>query len=114
MQTVDIPLNHYTYRFRKLVYEEEFALEVAVGGDSRKAVLQSALVSVSSLAIDSRAQAAEILSASQTPQSPGSGSYTGPGERLFSTWPLQGTQGDPGIHCGPIHRFAVQTRPALY
>jgi hypothetical protein len=61
MDTVDIPLNHYTYRFRKLAYEEEFALEVAPGGSSSKAILRAAMVEVSGLPIESREQAGEIL-----------------------------------------------------
>jgi hypothetical protein len=71
--TVDIPLNHFVYRFRKLTYEEEFGLEVGAGGDSRRAVLQAALVNVSGLAIDSRAQAAEILKALPDRGHPGVG-----------------------------------------
>ena len=66
IQTVDIPLNHYTYRFRKLTYEEEFALEPSKG-DSRKLVLQAALVNVSDLAITTRQQAEEIMNALPDP-----------------------------------------------
>ena len=58
MATVDIPLNHYTYRFRKLTYVEEFALGTGSGSDSRKTVLKAALVSVSGLEITTREQAA--------------------------------------------------------
>ena len=115
MQTVDIPLNHFVYRFRKPTYEEEFGLEVGAGGDSRRAVLQAALVNVSDLAIDSRAQAAEILNTLPDPVV----TRVWVMYRLGSGSSPPGTfTRDPGRTGHPTaalpHRFAVQTRPALY
>lgn len=52
MSLVEIPLNHYRYRFRRLNYEEEFALEVRPGEDARKLVLAAAMVDVSGLPVD--------------------------------------------------------------
>ena len=51
MDTVDIPLNNYTYRFRKLSYREEFAINAAPGEDSRKTILTAALTEVSGLPV---------------------------------------------------------------
>ena len=51
MQTVDIPLGSYVYRFRKLTFEEEFALDVKPGESTVLAVLAAALVAVSNLAL---------------------------------------------------------------
>ena len=46
MQTVDIPLGSYVYRFRKLTFEEEFALDVKPGESTVLAVLAAALVEI--------------------------------------------------------------------
>lgn len=62
MSTVDIPLNHFIYRFRKLTFEEEFGVVVQPGEDSRRSLLNLALTEVSSLVIDSREKAAAIIS----------------------------------------------------
>ena len=51
MHTVDIPLNNYQYRFRKLSFEEEFALDVKPGDDGIKAALAAALIAVSGLTL---------------------------------------------------------------
>jgi hypothetical protein len=63
MQIVEIPLNHYKYRFRKLTFEEEFGLASTAGEDLRRAILTTALTEVSGKVIDSREDAALILGA---------------------------------------------------
>ena len=67
METVEIPLNHYRYVFRKLMYEEEFALAATSGEDSRRSTLTAALTEVSGLPISSREHAAAILGALPLP-----------------------------------------------
>jgi hypothetical protein len=69
MQTVDIPLNHYIYRFRKLTYEESSPCSRGKG-DFRKLVLQASLVAVSDLAITTRQQAEKIMNALPLPHRP--------------------------------------------
>jgi hypothetical protein len=67
MVTVDVRLNRYQYRFRKLTYREEFALDRKAGVDGQKTVLASALVEVSGLPIPSPADALRILSTVPVP-----------------------------------------------
>lgn len=61
MDTVDIRLNRYQYRFRKLTYREEFGLDQKAGAAGRKRVLAAAMTEVSGLPITSREDAALIL-----------------------------------------------------
>lgn len=63
MQTVEVPLNHYCYRFRKLTYQEEFGLEVQPGQDARKIILAAAMVDVSNFLIVDPAHATTVLEA---------------------------------------------------
>lgn len=62
MATVDIRLNRYQYRFRRLTYREEFGLDHDPALDARKLVLAAAMTEVSGLPIASRADATLILS----------------------------------------------------
>jgi hypothetical protein len=59
---IEIPLNTYTYRFRRMNWTEEIKLRFKPGEDQRKVVLALALTDVSGLAV-SRADALKILSA---------------------------------------------------
>jgi hypothetical protein len=67
MPFVDIPLNNYTYRFRKLTYVEEFGLGVTGDVALRRATLRKALVGVSGLEIQSPEDAAPIIEALPDP-----------------------------------------------
>lgn len=67
MVTVDIRLNRYQYRFRKLTYREEFALDRKAGVDGRKTILAAAMVEVSGLPILSPADALLILTTVPAP-----------------------------------------------
>jgi hypothetical protein len=59
--TVEVQLNRYKYRFRKLTYSEEFGLELQPGDDARKVILAAAMTEVSGLPISSRDHALSIL-----------------------------------------------------
>ena len=61
MPYVEIPLNSFRYRFRRLSWEDEFTIKFIPGEDQRIAILSVALAEVSGLAITSPLDAKTIL-----------------------------------------------------
>jgi hypothetical protein len=61
MSTVTIPINSFSYTFRKLTFEEEFALEIKPGDNTARIVLAASLVEVSKHPISSVADAQRII-----------------------------------------------------
>ena len=61
MDFVEIPLNSYTYRFRRLTWREEAALKFPAGVDQREVVLSHALVNISGLPVTCTEDALKVL-----------------------------------------------------
>ena len=58
---VEIPLNSFRYRFRRLTWQEEFKLPFSATDDQRVVLLSHAMVSISGLPITSLTDARKIL-----------------------------------------------------
>jgi hypothetical protein len=58
---VEIPLNSFRYRFRRLTWQEEFKIPFSATEDQRIALLSHAMVSISGMLIASLADAKKIL-----------------------------------------------------
>jgi hypothetical protein len=66
MDTVTIPLNNFDYVFKKLTFEEEFALTAAPGIAGARVILTAALVTAGDLAIP-KEDAPKIVAALSNP-----------------------------------------------
>jgi hypothetical protein len=61
MEFVEIPLNSFKYRFRRLSWEDEFQIKFPAGEDQRLIFLSHALHNVSGMRITSKEDAHTIL-----------------------------------------------------
>jgi hypothetical protein len=61
MALVEIPLNSFTYRFRRLTWQEEFQISFTADEDQRKTFLAHTLADVSGLPITSVKDARRVL-----------------------------------------------------
>lgn len=61
MHLVEIPLSKFTYRFRRLTWQEEARVKIADGEDTRLVVLAHALHDISGLPVTSFEEARSVI-----------------------------------------------------